>query len=43
MYKIMEQYNASLELANVIQLRSLSSYDTSKAETQKIAENAIVN
>ena len=43
MNKIMKQYNASLELANVIQLRSLSSYDTSKAETQKIAENVIEN
>ena len=33
----MKQYYASLELGNVVQLRSLSSYDTSKAETQKIA------
>ena len=39
----MKQYYTSLELANVIQLRSLSSYDTSKADTQKIAENAIEN
>ena len=39
----MKQYNASLELANVIQLRSLSSYDTSKADTQKIAENDVEN
>ena len=33
----MKQYYASLELANDIQLRWLSSYDTSKADTQKIA------
>ena len=39
----MKQYNASLELASVIQLRWLSSNDTSKTDTQKIAENAIVN
>ena len=38
MNKIMKQYNASLESANVIQLRSLSFYDTSKADTQKIAK-----
>ena len=33
----MKQYNARLELANVIQLSLLSSYDTSKTDTQKIA------
>ena len=39
----MKQYNASLELANIIQLNLLSSYETSKADTQKIAENDIEN
>ena len=35
--KLIKQYNASIDLANVIQLSSFSSYDTSKIGTQAIA------